>query len=172
MESFRYDGVGDHIDTLPSLLQKLGPQSRVFSPRPYELDAKSKWCHFDSPCVGDTYHRICVLQRAQQELVRQYGCRIVKSEQAVIREDRTHSHMVSVKDGFVGHGREARVPMHQLDAFAEKDRPEVRQEGEEVGECRGGGDRRERDVIDLQTRHKVTDANSVWGMRVRDHNDL
>jgi hypothetical protein len=60
----------------------------------------------------------------------------------------------------------------QFDMFSQDDCPEVREKSEEIGQCRGGGDGNERDVIYLKSREEPSYTNSVWSMSMCDNDDL
>lgn len=72
----------------------------------------------------------------------------------------------------MGHRRQTRMPMYDLDVFAQYDGTEVGEEREEVGQGRRGRDRGEREVVHFEMRQEVSNPYSIRRMAVSYHNYL
>lgn len=121
--------------------------------------------------MADTDDMVDVAQRELQKLVRQDAGSVCKPEKRVVREDGAQAHCPSMKDAFVAQTTEAGMAVHNLYLLSYDDIPEDWEEGEDGREGGFSVYHEERDVVDLETIRKVSDAGAAL-VRVGDNNDF
>lgn len=121
--------------------------------------------------VADTYAVVHVAQTELEELVRQNTRRISEAEQRVVREDGAQPHAPRVEDSLVAEVAQTRVAVHDLDALADADVAEQREEGEDGREGGLAVHDEEGDVVDLEAVGEVADALAIV-VGVGDNDDL
>lgn len=121
--------------------------------------------------MADAYDMIYVAQCELQELVGEDSSRVSKAKETVVCKDGPQSHSSSMQNCLMAQAAQTCMAMYDLDAFANNNIPEHREEGEDGGEGSLAVDDEEGHVVDLQTIGEVSDARSAC-IRVCDDYDL
>lgn len=121
--------------------------------------------------VAHAYAVVHVAQAELEQLVRQDARRVREPEQRVVGEDGAQAHGPRVQDGLVAEVAQAGVAVDDLDALADADVAEEREEGEDGREGGLAVDDEEGHVVDLEAVGQVAHALAVV-VGVRDDDDL
>lgn len=115
-----------------------------------------------------------VAEAALEHLVAPDLGHVAEPKKRVVGEDGADAHGAGVHDGLHAERAQRGVRVDDVDRLAHKDRAEVREGGEEVGQGRVDVGRRKRldgDVVDLDAVGEPAHAVARW-VRVRDDDDL
>lgn len=115
----------------------------------------------DVPSMADTDDMINVAQSELEQLVGENTPSICKAKQTVICKDGSQSHCTCMQDGLVTQAAETGVPMDNLNALADDNVAEDREEGEDGGKGRFAVDDQEGNVVDLEPIGQVAYALSA-----------